>query len=185
MTSIPGTPPPLRAACRSRTRSARNGIPAKAASRFSRRTNPVYISIAGNDRTLAASQTTVWQLVRGRRRVAAARIDIVAQRDYRLLIGKTQTNPVENLLNVALRAREARVGRARAPTPSSAFSLNLTGHRRFHGSSTEVEETMRDRTQEVRVEVFGRWRPGVSHNSGSGIQLQSKGSDLPARRTAL
>jgi hypothetical protein len=41
----------------------------------------------------------------------------------------------------------------RAPTPSSAFSLNLTGHRRYRGLVYEVEETMRDRTQEVGVEV--------------------------------
>src|ERR1700724_2244495 len=48
----------------------------------------------------------------------------------------------------------------------------------------EVEETMRERTQEVRVEVGGR-RPIVPPNSGSGIQLQPRGSHLPARRTAL
>jgi len=49
----------------------------------------------------------------------------------------------------------------------------------------EVEETLRERTQEVRLDGLGRRRPIVPPNSGSGIQLQPPGSHLPARRTAL
>ena len=46
----------------------------------------------------------------------------------------------------------------------------------------EVEETRRERTQEVRVEASDDGGPDVSPDSGSGIQFQSPGRHLSARR---
>jgi hypothetical protein len=48
----------------------------------------------------------------------------------------------------------------------------------------EVEEAERERTQEVRGGL-GEQRPHVLPNPGSGIHLQPRGSDLPARKTEL
>ena len=49
----------------------------------------------------------------------------------------------------------------------------------------EVEEAVRERTQEVCVEVSEKWRSNVPPNFDSGIQFQPQRSHLPARRTAL